>query len=114
MSKNYDPTMYANNLTPAYPTHPGEVLKEEIEYRGLDKEHFAEQIGIPYITLNDILECRIPLSTENAYIIATALDVNAKTLIGLQTEYNMLTLQRDKSFIKRLDEIRKLVASVAL
>ena len=28
-----DPGMIANNLTPAYPTHPGEILKDEIEYR---------------------------------------------------------------------------------
>ena len=30
-----EPNMIANNLTPAFPTHPGEVLKEEIEYRGI-------------------------------------------------------------------------------
>jgi hypothetical protein len=29
-----DPKMIANNLEPAFPTHPGEILKEEIEYRG--------------------------------------------------------------------------------
>ena len=28
-----EPDMIANNLTPAYPTHPGEVVKDEIKYR---------------------------------------------------------------------------------
>ena len=29
-----DPKMIANNIEPAFPTHPGEILKDEIEYRG--------------------------------------------------------------------------------
>ena len=48
-----DPTMIANNLTPAYPTHPGEVLKEEIEYRKISQRKLSEQMGISYKMLND-------------------------------------------------------------
>ena len=35
-----------------YPTHPGEVLKEELEERGISQRKFAESIGmdIPYST----------------------------------------------------------------
>lgn len=36
--------MIANNLEPAFPTHPGEILKEEIEYRGISQRKLAEQI----------------------------------------------------------------------
>ena len=36
-----DPNMIANNLTPAYPTHPGEVVKDEIEYRGISQRKLA-------------------------------------------------------------------------
>ena len=50
-----NPTMIANNLTPAYPTHPGEVLKEEIEYRKISQRKLSEQMGISYKMLNDIL-----------------------------------------------------------
>ena len=31
---------------PYTPTHPGEILKEEIEYRGISQKKLAEQIGI--------------------------------------------------------------------
>ena len=31
-----DPKMIANNLTPSNPIHPGELIKDEIEYRSLD------------------------------------------------------------------------------
>lgn len=30
------------------PTHPGDVLKEEIEYRGITQKKFAELLGVPY------------------------------------------------------------------
>ena len=33
-----DPKMIANNLTPSEPIHPGEILKDEIEYRGIDRK----------------------------------------------------------------------------
>ncbi|MDY5079510.1 MAG: addiction module antidote protein, HigA family, partial [Prevotella sp.] len=29
------PNMIANNINPAFPTHPGEIIKDEIEYRGI-------------------------------------------------------------------------------
>ncbi len=37
------------------PTHPGEVLKDEIEYRKLSQVKLAKQMGISYKILNDIL-----------------------------------------------------------
>lgn len=36
-----DPKMIANNLEPYHPTHPGEILKEEIEYRGISQRKLA-------------------------------------------------------------------------
>lgn len=49
------PEMIANNLTPAFPTHPGEILKEEIEYRGISQRKLAQNMGIQYSVLNEIL-----------------------------------------------------------
>ena len=34
--------------------HPGELLKEEIEYRNLPQTKLAEETGISYKILNDI------------------------------------------------------------
>ena len=42
-----DSKMIANNLEPFEPTHPGSILKEELEFRGITPSHFAEQTGIP-------------------------------------------------------------------
>lgn len=39
-----DPSMIANNLTPFEPTHPGELIRDELEERHLTQAKLAEQI----------------------------------------------------------------------
>ena len=46
------------------PIHPGELLKEETEERKLSQRKLAEQMGISYKMLNDILNCRRPVTAR--------------------------------------------------
>ena len=105
-----DPDMIANNLTPAYPTHPGEVVKDEIEYRKISQRKLAEQTGIPYKMLNDILNGRRSMTTATAMMLEAALGVPTDSLMRLQLKYNMQQATRDKSFMERLAQIRKYAA----
>ena len=41
-----NPKMIANNLKPFAPTHPGEVLKDELEYRKVSQRGLAKELGI--------------------------------------------------------------------
>ena len=50
-----DPKMIANNLRSYQPTHPGEVLKDELEYRGISQRSLAREMGISYSVLNEVL-----------------------------------------------------------
>ena len=50
-----DPKMIANNLTPSNPIHPGELIKDEIEYRGISQRKLALQMGVSPTLLNEIL-----------------------------------------------------------
>lgn len=105
-----DPQMIANNLEPAFPTHPGEIVKDEIEYRGISQRKLAEQMGIGYSVLNEILNARRPVTEKTAMMFEAALGLNAETLIRLQSKYNMRIARKDKTFMQRLDEIRKMTA----
>ena len=105
-----DPDMIANNLTPAYPTHPGEVLKDEIEYRKISQRKLAEQMGISYKALNDLLNGRRTLTTATAMMFEAALGIPAETLMQLQLKYNLQKASRDQSFMERLNRIRKYAA----
>ena len=105
-----DPKMIANNLEPAWPTHPGSILKEEIAYRGIPQRRLAERMGIGYSVLNEILNCRRPLTEKTALLFEAALGVDAKPLLTLQMEYNLRKMRETAPFKKRLAELRKVAA----
>ena len=92
------------------PTHPGEVLKDEIEYRKISQRKLAEQTGMPYKALNDLLNGRRALTTATAMMFEAALDIPAESLMRLQLKYNMQQIASDKSFMERLNQIRKYAA----
>ena len=105
-----DPRMIANNLVPYEPTHPGELLKEEIEYRGISQRKLAAQMGVSYSVLNEILNAKRPVTTEYALLFEAALDLEPEMLINMQADYDMQTIRQNKSWIERLANIRVAVA----
>ena len=105
-----DDNMVANNLEPYYLTHPGEVIKDELEYRGISQRRLAAEIGIPASQLNEVLNAKRALSAEMALLIGQALDLDAAPLLSLQMKYNLLSAKRNKSFFERLKQIRRIAA----
>ena len=97
-----DPKMIANNLTPSEPIHPGEILKDEIEYRGISQRKLAAQMGISPTLLNEILNGKRAVSAEYALLFEAALGIDAEPLIKLQVDYNIQVAKSDKSFLERL------------
>ena len=92
------------------PTHPGELLKEEIEYREISQRKIAMQMGMSYTVFNDILNERRPLSAVSAMMFEAALGIKADMLLRMQTKYNLQVASQDKSFAKRLAQIRQTAA----
>jgi addiction module HigA family antidote len=105
-----DPRMIANNLEPFKPIHPGEMLKEEIEYRGISQRKLAAQMGVSYSVLNEVLNAKRPVTTEYALLFEAALGIDAGMWIRIQADYNMQVAKQNKSFAERLANIRKLSA----
>lgn len=94
----------------AFPTHPGELLKEEIEYRKISQRKLAGDIGVSPTALNEILNGKRPVSTKTAYLMEAALDVPAALLLNMQMRYEMQKARSDKSFMARLSSIRKVAS----
>lgn len=105
-----EPGMIANNLTPAYPTHPGEIVKDEIEYRGISQRELSDKMGIRYSVLNEILNARRPMTEKTAMLFEAALGIDAEPLMRLQLKYNMYDVRKDRSFMERLARIRNVAA----
>ena len=94
------------------PTHPGEILKEEIEYRGITQRSLASKTGMSYSVINEILNGQRPLTPSSALMFEAALGVEADTLMRIQLKYNMQVTRNDKKVISRFNQIKKMAASL--
>lgn len=103
----FDETMIANNLRAAEVFHPGELLKDELEYRGISQKAFAAEIGIPASVLNDVLNGKRQISTEYAMLIEAALGIEASMWLKMQADFNMRRAENNPDFMARLRRIRK-------
>lgn len=105
-----DPCMIANNLTPFDPSHPGELLKDELQERGISQKHFAELVNVPYTALNEILNGKRPMSVDFSLRVEAALGIDADLFINMQTRYNTLTARRDSGLLAILKQISEAAA----
>ena len=102
--------MIANNLIPFRFTHPGEIVKDELEDRGISQREFAERIGMSYSVLNELLNAHRPLTTNTALLFEAALGLPADVLMRIQTKYNLQTARKDKEIIRWMAKIRNAAA----
>jgi len=92
---------------PFFAIHPGELIKEEIEVRGISQKKLAEIMGVPYTMLNEILNGKRNVSTEIALMFEAALDINAEMLVNMQASFSLQTAMKDTKLLKRFDSIRR-------
>jgi len=94
----------------AFPTHPGEVLKDEIMERDISQRQLADSMGLTYSVVNEILNGHRPLTAKTALMFEAVLDVPADSLMYLQTKYNMQTARKDTSLLNVLKGIKRIAA----
>lgn len=105
-----DHKMIANNLSPFETTHPGFLLKKELESRNISQAKFAKQIGVTPSLLNEIIKSKRAINTEMALLLEAALGIPANLWLNLQGAYNMQVAKSDVSFMDRLASIRRIAA----
>lgn len=108
--KDVDPSMIANNLTPFEPTHPGQLIRDELEERKMSQAKLAHQIGVSPSLLNEVINGKKSVNTELALLLEAALGIAAHIWIDLQADYNMQMAKSDSSFMSRIANIRKIAA----
>jgi addiction module HigA family antidote len=75
--------------------HPGEVLEEELEARGLKKSVFAMDLKIYPSHFSNILKGKRDINAAIALKLEKALDIGAEFWVRLQAEYD-LKLERQR------------------
>ncbi len=99
-----------NKYTPYFPIHPGEIIKDELEYRNISQRQLALQMEISYSLLNEMLNSKRQVNSELAMLIEATLGLDADTLVRMQARYNMQVALKNSSFAERLAKIRQKAA----
>ena len=104
--------MIENNIISPQPTHPGEYLRDEIEYRGITQTKLANDIGVKVSLLNELINGKRDFTVEYAMMIEAALGIDADFWINQQASYNKSKATNDSSFMARLAHIRQIAAAL--
>ena len=80
--------------------HPGEVLAEELEARGMTQRALAEAIGRPEQVISEIIHGKKGITAETALQLSDVFGVSAEFWMNLQTSYG-LTVARQAAGAKR-------------
>ncbi|HBJ76702.1 MAG TPA: addiction module antidote protein, HigA family [Porphyromonadaceae bacterium] len=93
------------------PTHPGDVIREELQTRRISQKEFSSRTGIHYTLFNEIVNCKRPVTIEIALIMEASLGLNPEMLINMQTRYNIAKELLKPDIISNLNHIRETCAS---
>jgi addiction module HigA family antidote len=99
------------NIQSYIPIHPGAVVKDEVEARGICQKRLAELMGVPYTMLNEILNGKRNISTDMALLFEAALEINAEMLINMQTSYSLRIARSNATLKERFRKIRQACAA---
>ncbi len=78
-----------NNQPSAFmATHPGAVLKAELEERGLTQTAFSKEIGMQPSHLNELIRGKRPMTIAIADKLEKVLGIESIAWMNLQTQYN--------------------------
>lgn len=88
----------------ARPVHPGEILKEELEYRALSANRLAIELRVPANRITRILNGERPVSADTALRLARYFGTSAEVWVRLQASYDLRVAERDKA-----EEIARIV-----
>lgn len=74
---------------------PGDLLKEELEERGLTQVDFAAILGRPAQTVNEILGGKKAITPEMAHLIGEALGTSPEFWMNLESQYRLWKARKD-------------------
>jgi len=77
------------------PTHPGEILKEELEARGLSMNQFAKELHVPTGRISQIVTGKRSVTPDTAIRFSQYFGTSAEVWMNLQTKYD-LAIARQK------------------
>ncbi len=71
------------------PVHPGIYLKELLEELKLSQYRLAQDLGVPAMRINHVVNCRRPVTAELALRLGRYFGQSPRYWMNLQSRYDM-------------------------
>ena len=97
-------SLKTDTFSPDYAIHPGEILEETLDARGIRKGDFATRCGISTKTISLLINGKAPITPDTAIQFEKVLGVSAAIWLNLFTNYSL--------FKARKAEIQQLQSAV--
>jgi len=92
-------------LTQRKPTHPGEILREDvIKPLGLTVTEAAKRLGVTRKTLSALINCKAALSPEMAIKIAKATETSPESWFTMQAKLDLWKASQKKYTVTEFSE----------
>ncbi len=85
--------------------HPGEILREELDARGVKQKEFAATIGMPAPVLNDLVNGKRSVTPDIAILLEAALGKDAASWLRLQAERDLEVARKKENLLRKQKDI---------
>ena len=86
----------AKDIIAAHATHPGSVLKSELQARGIKQKDSAKAIGMPAPNLSELIKGKRHVTESIAIKLEEALGIPFQTWMNLQNRYHYVARRREE------------------
>ncbi len=110
MGKVYSP----GELVSYRPFHPGEYIMDEVEFRHITVDQFADLVNCERKGFRKIVDGKAPLTAEIANKLELVTGMKAYIWLGLQEDYDRQIAMQGSKIKKTIKQIQTAAASVLL
>lgn len=81
--------MNTNTTTPYKATHPGTLIADEIEARGLKQKDIAIELGVANTYLNEVIKGKRAITADFALLLEKSFGISAEYWMRFQTQFEL-------------------------
>jgi len=97
--------MKTNTTTPYEATHPGTLIADEIEARGLKQKDVAMELGVANTYLNEVIKGKRAITADFALLLEKSFGISAEYWMRFQTQYEIDQARLKVKLIERTESI---------
>jgi addiction module HigA family antidote len=102
--------METRNHLPFIASHPGGLLKDELDARKISQKDFAVEIGMQKTMLNEIIKEKRPVTAETALLLEKTLGISADYWLRFQSQYDLDVARIKEKNIQKLATLETVVS----